>query len=69
MYALAQRLDQAGRGEEAERWLRRAIEIGGDLTALNFLAERLDRTDRPEEAERLRRYGIEPGGRTADSWC
>jgi hypothetical protein len=66
MFALAARLEQAGRGVEAEQWLRRAIEAG-NFTALQMLAERLEKTDRAE-AERLRRYGIEPGGVTADPW-
>jgi hypothetical protein len=44
MQLLATRLDEAGRGEEAEYWLRRAAEAGGMFArlALIRLISRLD---------------------------
>jgi hypothetical protein len=59
-------LERTGRGQEAERWLRHATELG--LTLGNELADLLERTGRGQEAAGLRRFGIEPGGRTADPW-
>jgi hypothetical protein len=66
MLELARLLERTGRGQEAERWLRHATEIG--LTVGSDLTDLLERTGRGREAARLRRFGIEPGGRTADAW-
>jgi hypothetical protein len=60
------RLDEAGRGEEAENVLRQAVEAANG-TPISLLAEWLGKTDRPQ-AERLRRYGMELGGATAAPW-
>ncbi|MEV0660627.1 effector-associated domain EAD1-containing protein [Actinomadura luteofluorescens] len=57
----------AGSRADAERWSRRAIEIGVPA-AVDDLARLLVDTGRQAEAERLQRYGIVPGGATCDPW-
>jgi TPR repeat protein len=67
MRALAQWLEQAGRGNEAERWWRRAAEAGL-FDAMADLAQWLERVGRGEEADQLQRFGLQPGGRTSNPW-
>jgi len=63
MLNLAEVYHCADRDGDAQRWLRRAIEMG-NTRARDKLAALLDGV----EADSLRRFGIEPGGKTADPW-
>jgi len=60
MMRLAQRFDEAGRGEEADQWLAESAKVG-NLNALHVLAGRHEQAGRGKEAEQWRRRIIEAG--------
>jgi hypothetical protein len=64
MARLVDRLDEAGRRDKAEQWLRQTAETTNPLAAI-FLVRRLDDTGRGDEAEWWLRRAIELGGTTA----
>nr|QLJ99627.1 hypothetical protein HZU44_05800 [Micromonospora carbonacea] len=64
-YAVRETIRRAPTPEEAERWLRYAVEIGVP-DSLDELAERLAGQGREAESDRLRRLGIDCGGATAE---
>jgi replicative superfamily II helicase len=64
MRTLAERFDQAGRGDEADQWLRSAADAG-NLNALHVLAGRLQLAGRDEDAEHIWRRIIEAGNSAA----
>jgi predicted Zn-dependent protease len=59
---LAQRLDETGRPDEAEEWLRRDIEAAdGGSSTMWILAGRLDQAGRAEQAEVWRQRARDAG--------
>jgi hypothetical protein len=70
----AELMKEAGRVDEAIRWLTglaetgdRGIEVEAPIVLVTATAV-LEKIGRAAEAHRLRRYGLEPGGRIADPW-